>query len=107
MQSARPTACIVFVDYDSASTAAFEKGPYNLDLVSGDQGRCMAAILHDVRTRIAVPAQHACEDIFRKKVGFFSPHHQDGNVDSIPIFPEVHAIVPRISERVRNVGIAQ
>ena len=67
----------------------------------------MAAILHDVRGRIAVSAQHSCEDVFRKKVGLFAPHHQDGNVDSVPIFPEVHAIVPRIAEGVRNIRIAQ
>lgn len=67
----------------------------------------MAAILHDVRHRIAVSAQHTREDVFGKKIRFFSPNHQDGNVDSIPIFPEVHAIVPRISERVRDIGIAQ
>lgn len=30
----------------------------NLNLIQRDQGRCMAAIFHSVRDRMAVPTQH-------------------------------------------------
>ena len=67
----------------------------------------MAAILYDVRGCVTVPAQHSCEDVFRQKVRLFASDHQDRNVDGVPIFPEVYAVVPRVAERMRNVRIVQ
>src|ERR1035437_6968394 len=91
----------------SASSSTFEKSLHDLNLISRNQGRCMAAISYHVRRRITVSAQHSCEDVFGKKVGLFPSHYQDGDVDSVPIFPQVHAVLPRISERVSNVRVAQ
>ena len=67
----------------------------------------MAAILYDVRGCFAISAQHSCEDVFRKKVGLFASDHQNRNVDGIPVFPEVHAVVPGIAERVRYARVTQ
>ena len=91
----------------SARGFSFEKRPNDLDLISRDQGWCMAAIFYVVRRRMTVSAQHACENVFRKKVGLLASDNQDGNVDSIPVFPEVHAVVPGIAERMCNFRVAQ
>ena len=47
------------------------------------------------------------EYVLRQKVGFLASDHQDRNVDSVPVFPEVHAVVPGIAERVRNIRVTQ
>ena len=65
------------------------------------------AIFYGVRGCFAIPAQHSCEDVFRKKVGLFASDHQDRNVDSVPIFPEVYAVVPRIAEGLCNARVTQ
>ena len=84
----------------SASGPTLEKCINNLDLIWCDQRRCMAAILHDVRSSVAISPQHVREDICRKKIRLFASDHQNRNINSIPVFPEVHAIVPGITERV-------
>ena len=91
----------------SARSTAFEKGFNNLNLISRDQGRCMATIFYDVRRRVTVSTQHSCEDVFREKIRSLPLYHQDRNVDRVPIFPQVHAVVPGIAERVGNTRVAQ
>ena len=91
----------------SASGADFEKAVNNLDLISGDQGWCVAAVLRDECRGITISAQHTLEYVFRQKVGLFASDHQYGDVNGVPILPEVHAIVPGITKRVRDVRIAQ
>jgi hypothetical protein len=90
----------------STSGADFEKTVNNLNLISGDQGRCVAAVLRGECRSITISAQHSLEYVFRQKVGLLASDHQDGDVDRIPILPEVHAIVLRIAKRVRDVRIA-
>src|SRR6476660_7256837 len=91
----------------SASGADFEKAVNNLDLISGDQGWCVAAVLRGECRGIPISAQHTLEYFFRQKVGLFASDHQYGDVNGVPILPEVHAVVPGITKRVRDVRIAQ
>ena len=103
-------ACDVEIETRARSTtgvAVFvEKCLNDPNLIPRYQGWRMAAILYGVCRRIAVPTQHVCEDIFRKEIRCLSSHHQNGDVDSIPVFPKVYAVVPRIAERVRDVRVA-
>ena len=91
----------------SASGAYFEKAVNNLDLISNDQGWCVAAVLRGECRGITISAQHSLEYVFRQKVGLFASDHEYGDVNGVPILPEVHAVVPGIAKGVRDFRIAQ
>ena len=65
-------ACDVETETSARSTTSVavivEKCLDDANLIRRYQGGRMAAILYGVCSSIAVPAQHVCEDIFRKKI---------------------------------------
>ncbi len=90
-----------------AGTVVTQKTRDNVDLILRDQGWRVAAILHRIRRRIAVPAQHVGKHRLAKQIGLLPADDQNGYIDSVPIFPEVDAVVPGIAERMGDPWIAQ
>src|SRR4051794_28905998 len=79
----------------------------DLDLIRRDQRWRMTAILNSVDAHVAIPTLHILENSFGEQIGLLSADHQDGNIDGIPVFPEVHAVMPGVSKGVGNIRIAK
>src|SRR3954467_4123940 len=67
----------------------------------------MAAIRNGVDADIAIAPRHVLEDGFGKQIRLLPAYHQNGDVDRVPVFPEVDAIVPRVLKSMGNARIAQ
>jgi hypothetical protein len=76
LHAKRPQIAAVASDIETETSARsttsvaviVEKCLDDANLIRRYQGGRMAAILYGACRRIAVPAQHVCEDIFRKKI---------------------------------------
>src|SRR5205807_8311781 len=79
----------------------------DLNLVVSDQGRRMAAVRDSVDADIAIAPHHVLEEAFREQIRFLPTDHQNGDIDRVPVFPEIDAVVPWISKRMSDVRIAQ
>ena len=67
----------------------------------------MTAILDGVDADVAIAAHHVLENGFGEQIGLLPADHQDGDVDGVPVFPEIDAVVPGVSKGMGNVRIAQ
>ena len=86
---------------------AAQKLRHDLDLVVSDQGRRMAAVRNGVDADIAIAPHHVLEDAFGKQIRLLPAYYQNGDVDRVPVFPEIDAVVPRVSKGMGDVRIAQ
>src|SRR2546423_14498637 len=67
----------------------------------------MAAILNCVDTYVAISSHHVLENGFREQIGLLPTYHQNGDANRVPVFPEVYAVMPRVSKRMGNIRIAK
>ena len=75
----------------------------DLDLVVSDQGRRMAAVRDGVDADIAIPSHHVLENGLGKQIRLLPTYHQNGDVDCVPVFPEIDAVVPGVSKGMGDV----
>src|SRR4051794_20469646 len=90
-----------------SGVVAAQKLRHDLDLVVSDQGRRMAAIRNGVDADIAIAPHHVPEDGFGKQVRLLPAYHKNGEVDRVPVFPEIDAVVPGVSKGMGDIRIAQ
>jgi hypothetical protein len=101
-----PTAAIGAKRSACAGGVAIEEFGDNLDLIVGDQGWRMTTILNGVNPHVAIPAHHVLENGFGKQIGLLPTEHQNGDIDRIPVFPEIDTVMPRVSKGMGNVRVA-
>src|SRR3954469_9411565 len=90
-----------------SGVVAAQKLRYDLDLFVSDQGRRMPAVRDGVNADIAIAPHHVLEDAFGKQIRLLPAYDQNGDIDRIPVFPEVDAVMPRVSKGLSDVRIAQ
>src|SRR3954447_1353122 len=90
-----------------SGVVAAQKLRNDLDLVVSDQGRRMAAIRNGVDADIAIAPHHVPEDGFGKEIRLLPAYHKNGEVDRVPVFPEIDAVVPGVSKGMGDIRIAQ
>ena len=79
----------------------------DLDLIVGDQGRRMTAVLNCVDPHVTIPAHHVPENGLGEQIRLLPANHQNGDVDRIPVFPAVDAVMPGVSKCMGNIRIAE
>jgi hypothetical protein len=66
----------------------------------------MATVRNRVDAHIAIPAPHILENSFGKQIGLLPAQHQNWDVDGIPVFPKVDAVMPGVAKGMANVRVA-
>src|SRR4029077_17119196 len=69
-----------------------------LDLVEAHKRGCVATALDIMHACPRVPPDHLVREVRRQHVGFHTAKCKDRHLDAGPVFPEINAVVPWISE---------